>query len=112
MIWASIMALTAIALAFLDWVYLWKRYSRVFLLELVGFLVVVCAAVEPDWLTLLANRLGVGRGVDLLIYTVLIWLFRESILGRVRYHRQRAQLTRLVRQIAKNDAVKINAQKN
>lgn len=112
MIWASIMALAVIVLAFVDWVYLRKQYSRVFFLELGGFMIVVCAAVKPDWLTLLAHKVGIGRGVDLLIYTVLIWLFRESILGRVRYHRQRSQLTRLVRQIAKADGVKINAEKN
>ena len=112
MIWPSMMALAVIVLAFVDWVYLRKQYSRVFFLELGAFMIVVCAALNPDWLTLLAHKLGIGRGVDLLIYTVLIWLFRESILGRVRYHRQRSQLTRLVRQIAKADRVKINAEKN
>ena len=112
MILSSLMALAVIVLAFVDWVYLRKQYSRVFFLELAGFMIVVCAALKPDWLTLLAHTLGIGRGVDLLIYTVLIWLFRESILGRVRYHRQRSQLTHLVRQIAKADGVKVNAEKH
>jgi hypothetical protein len=112
MIWPSIVAVAVIVLAFVDWVYLRKQYSRVFFLELGGFVIVVCAVLEPDWLTLLAHTLGIGRGVDLLIYTVLIWLFRESILGRVRYHRHRSQLTHLVREIAKADEVKVNAEKN
>jgi small membrane protein len=112
MIWPSIIAVAVIVLAFVDWVYLRKQYYRVFFLELMGFMIVLCAVVKPDWLTFVAHKLGIGRGVDLLIYTVLIWLFRESILGRIRYHRQRSQLTRLVRQIAKSDVVRINAEKH
>jgi len=110
MILGALISLAVIGLAFVDWVYLRQHHFRVFLLELSGFLIVVCAALRPDWLSLLAHKLGIGRGVDLLIYTVLIWLFRESILGRVRYHRQRSELTTLVRQIAKTDAVRVNAE--
>jgi len=110
MILGTIICFVVIALTFVDWVYLRKDHFRVVLLELSGFFIVVCAALQPDWLSFLAQKLGIGRGVDLLIYSVLIWLFRESILGRIRYHRQRSELTRLVRQIAKTEAVRVNAE--
>ena len=110
MMFAAIICFAVIALGFVDWVYLRKYHFRVFLLELSGFLIVICAAFKPEWLSFLAHKLGIGRGVDLLIYTVLIWLFRESILGRVRYHRQRSELTTLVRQIAKTEAVRVSAE--
>jgi len=110
MILGTIICFVVIALTFVDWVYLRKDHFRVVLLELSGFLIVVCAALQSDWLSFLAHKLGIGRGVDLLIYTVLIWLFRESILGRVRYHRQRLELTTLVRQIAKAEGVRVNTE--
>ena len=110
MILAGLICFAVIILAVVDSIYLRKQHFRVFLLELIGFSLVVCAALKPNWLSIFAHRLGIGRGVDVLIYTVLIWLFRESILGRVRYHRQRSELTMLIRHIAKADAVRVNAE--
>ena len=110
MIFGVIISLAVCGLSFIDWVYLRRYHFRVFLLELSGYAIVVCTAFRPEWLSFLAHKLGIGRGVDLLTYTVLIWLFRESVLGRVRYHRQRLELTSLVRQIAKTDALRVHAE--
>jgi hypothetical protein len=61
----------------------------------------------PDLLTRVAHLVGIGRGVDVVIYLVLIWLFREAVLSRVRYHRERKEMTELVRQLAMRSSVEV-----
>jgi hypothetical protein len=43
---------------------------------------------------------GIGRGVDFVIYPVVIWLVRESLLSRRRRREEEERLTELVRAIA------------
>lgn len=100
MILAVLISTIALFVVFLDWIYLRKSNRRAILLEFIGLSGVILIAVRAEWFTQLAQRLGVGRGVDLVIYPILIWLFREAILGRVRYHRQRSEITGLIRHIA------------
>jgi hypothetical protein len=45
----------------------------------------------------LAAKLGVGRGVDLVMYFVVVVLVREFFLNRARFTQLDGQLTRLVR---------------
>ena len=46
------------------------------------------------------NALGIGRGVDAIVYALLVWLVRESIVTR--YHRweNERQNVELIRAIA------------
>jgi small membrane protein len=49
------------------------RHQAIRRLLLVGFVVVaVLSVIFPEWLTYLANALGVGRGTDLLLYALVI----------------------------------------
>lgn len=55
------------------------------------------AAMFPNVVSKLADIVGVGRGVDLVIYFVVVILVRELFLSRARFTQLDAQLTRLVR---------------
>jgi len=94
------MIVAVMALGLVDWVYLRKETPQAFVLECVGLGGVVLVLVFPDLLTRAATLLKIGRGVDLVIYPMLVWLFREAVLGRVRYHREKHEMTELVRQLA------------
>lgn len=54
----------------------------------------------PDLSTTLANRVGIGRGADLVLYTVTVWLVRESLAHRRHRLEGADRMTRVVRAIA------------
>ncbi len=54
----------------------------------------------PDLSTTLANRVGIGRGADLVLYTVTVWLVRESLAHRRHRLEDADRMTRVVRAIA------------
>ena len=93
-----------LAVFVIDWIYLRRSHRRAILLEVAGFSVILLVTVRADWFTRIAASLGIGRGVDLLIYPMLVWLFREAVLGRVRYFRQQTEITGLVRRQAVDSA--------
>lgn len=76
------------------------KHPRALMLELAGFVGIIVLAFWSDGVAELARVVGIGRGVDLIIYPMMIWLFREAVLGRVRYHRQQRLITDLTREIA------------
>lgn len=57
----------------------------------------------PDSTTLVAQRLGIGRGVDAVIYLALIIMFYLIFRLTVAMENLRHQLTRLIREIALKD---------
>jgi hypothetical protein len=61
------------------------------------FLLTAVVAVFQRPVGLLAEKLGVGRGVDLVIYFVVVILVREFFLSRARFTALDSQVTRLVR---------------
>lgn len=77
-----------------------RRSGRLVWLQLVVFLVGGVLIVLPEIARRLAHLVGIGRGVDFVIYPVVIWLVRESLLGRRRRHEEEERLTELVRAIA------------
>lgn len=73
-------------------------------LRRLGFLLFVIAAVLavlfPQWLTWIANLIGVGRGTDLLLYALII-VFLAFVLTQFRRNTSlQRQLTLLSRRIA------------
>lgn len=54
----------------------------------------------PDLSTVIANRVGIGRGADLVLYTVTVWLVRESLTHRRHRLDDADRMTRVVRAIA------------
>jgi hypothetical protein len=60
--------------------------------------------VYPDIATRLAHAVGIGRGVDFVIYPLVIWLVRESLLSRRRRREDDERMTELVRAVASERA--------
>lgn len=57
-------------------------------------------ALNPDALTRLAQTVGIGRGVNLLLYCAIVAAFVGFLLMYIRVRRVRSELTLLVRRMA------------
>jgi hypothetical protein len=75
----------------------------------IGFLLFclfgVLAVLEPDTMTWLANRVGVGRGTDLLVYMLAVVFAFFSLNTYLRFKDTERRLTKLARAMAIRDAV-------
>jgi hypothetical protein len=76
------------------------RNRRALVLEVVVFLGGAAFIAFPERATALAHAVGIGRGVDFLIYPIVIWLTRESLLARRRHLEDRERMTQLARALA------------
>jgi hypothetical protein len=104
LILAVIITIIVVVIGIVDFAAFRKQQPRALVLEALGFVGIVVLAFWSDGISTLAKVVGIGRGVDLIIYPMLIWLFREAVLGRVRYHRQQAHITKLLRKTAKMES--------
>jgi hypothetical protein len=86
-------------LLFYDWATLERGRvaRRMLLLEAAVFAGGAFFIAFPDVATRVAHRVGIGRGVDFILYPVVIWLVRESLLNRRRRWEESERLTHLVR---------------
>jgi hypothetical protein len=100
LILAIVISVIVVVVGVVDFAAFRHRHPRALLLELVGFAGIIVLAFWSNGVAALAKAVGIGRGVDLVIYPLMIWLFREAVLGRVRYHRQQKLITDLTRQLA------------
>lgn len=64
------------------------------------FAVLVGAVIYPEATTWIANRLGVGRGVDLAFYVAFLLLFFLASVFYSRYKELQRSMTIIVREIA------------
>ena len=96
---AALLALI-FGLLFFDWATLRNRGRRMLLLETVAFGVGALLVALPDTATRLAHLVGIGRGVDFVIYPLVIWLVRESLMNRHRRWEDSERLTEVVRAMA------------
>jgi len=87
-------------LVLFDWTTLRGKNRRALLLELMAFVVGAFFIVFPDRATALAHVVGIGRGVDFLLYPLVIWLVRESLLTRRLRQEDSERLTQMARAIA------------
>ena len=101
------MTIAAIALLVLvfglvafDWLTLRGKNRRALLLEVAVFLVGALFIAFPERATALAHLVGIGRGVDFLLYPTVIWLVRESLLSRRQRIEDAERLTSVVRTLA------------
>lgn len=83
-----------------DWVSLRGKNRRAVLLEVAAFLVGAVFIAFPERATALAHAVGIGRGVDFLMYPIVIWLVRESLMTRRRRLEYDEKLTSVVRALA------------
>lgn len=73
---------------------------------LVFWLLVLLAVWLPGTATYLANRLGVGRGADLVTYVSLLVLFYLNFRLLVRLEKMERDITKVVHQVALDEAGK------
>ncbi len=83
-----------------DWATLRGKNRRALFLEVAVFLGGALFIVFPERATSLAHIVGIGRGVDFLLYPTVIWLVRESLLSRRRRIEDSERLTHVVRELA------------
>ncbi|MDR0594254.1 MAG: DUF2304 domain-containing protein [Bifidobacteriaceae bacterium] len=78
-----------------------ERHQALRRLGLAAFAALAVASIiQPDWLTWLALRLGVGRGADLLLYALIVVFFSYVATRHMRDRRVDRQLTALARRLA------------
>ena len=83
-----------------DWLTHKGKNRRALVLETAVFVVGAFFIALPDRATSLAHLVGIGRGVDFLLYPLVIWLVRESLLTRRLRLESGEQLTELARTVA------------
>jgi hypothetical protein len=107
---AALLLALVLGLLFYDWATLRKRGRRILVVEALVFVGGAFFIVFPDVATAAAHRVGIGRGVDFILYPLVIWLVRESLLNRQRRWEESERLTQLVRAQAIAEAVTVEAQ--
>jgi len=83
-----------------DWVTHKGKNRRALFLESIVFVGGAFFIAFPNRATSLAHLVGIGRGVDFLLYPLVIWLVRESLLTRRARLEDSERLTELARAFA------------
>lgn len=105
---------TFILLALIAFLLIWdcirfgRMHRNLLKLEILVLAVGGLLVVTADTTTYLAHALGVGRGVDLVIYPLIIWLVREYLVSRQRAWIDEQRLTEVVRSLALKTAERRN----
>ena len=81
-----------------------EKNRRLLLLQAGVFLAGGALIVFPEVSRRLAHAVGIGRGVDFVIYPLVIWLVRETLLSRRRRLADEERTTELVRALASAQA--------
>jgi hypothetical protein len=84
-------------LLFYDFATMNRRYRRMLLVQAVVFTGGAFFIVFPEAATRVAHTVGIGRGVDFLLYPLVIWLVREALVSRRRRREDQERFTQLVR---------------
>jgi len=79
-----------------------RREGAIWVLVWVG---AAFAIIWPDATTYIAQKLGIRRGADLLLYCAVVAMMTGFLMVYVRLRRIRREMTLLVRQLAIRDAV-------
>ena len=77
--------------------------NRLFLVVIIGSVIIF--TLFPSLSTLIANTLGVGRGVDLLFYFFIIFVLYALTLIYLKLRELNSKITKVVRALALRDAV-------
>ncbi|HET9170326.1 MAG TPA: DUF2304 domain-containing protein [Actinospica sp.] len=86
-----------------------SQTARLQAFKRIGFLLFcafgVLAVLKPDVMTWVANRVGVGRGTDLLLYMLTVIFGFFALNTYLRFKDTEKRLTRLARAMAIRDAI-------
>ena len=63
--------------------------------------------VFPEWTTRIAHLVGIGRGVDFVLYLTVLWLVRESLVARRHRREDQRKVEEAVRALALRTAVDV-----
>ena len=88
-----------------------RKNRRMLALQGLVFATGAVLIVYPEIARRLAHAVGIGRGVDFVMYPLVIWLVRESLLTRRRRREEEARFTELVRAVAIERAHPLPAQR-
>jgi small membrane protein len=83
-----------------DWATHQGKNRRALFVESAVFVVGAFFIAFPERATGLAHLVGIGRGVDFLLYPIVIWLVRESLLARRLRFEDGERMTDLARAVA------------
>jgi hypothetical protein len=83
-----------------DWSELRGKNRRALWVQIAVFVAGAFFIAFPERATALAHFVGIGRGVDFLMYPIVIWLVRESLLTRRRRLEDGERITQLTRALA------------
>lgn len=97
---ASLVLLVLVAGLFAYDCFVHGKNARFLVIEAAVFGAGAVFIVAPGAATWLAQRVGIGRGVDFVLYPAVIWLVRETLATRRHRFEQEAQLTALAREMA------------
>ena len=89
-----------------DWVTR-SRERRLLYVQLAVFAAGGVLILFPEIARRLAAAVGIGRGVDFVIYPTVIWLVRETLVNRRRRREEEERLTELARAVAMERAREI-----
>jgi hypothetical protein len=106
---AVALLLLVFGLLFFDYATLRRRARRALWVEAVVFVGGAFFIAFPDVATEVAHAVGIGRGVDFILYPLVIWLVRESLVNRRRRWEDEERLTQVVRALAIAGAKEIAA---
>jgi hypothetical protein len=99
-------ALLALVLLFLvfDVVTLARTARKILVLESAALVAAMVLIVRQDIATAIAQHIGLDRGVDFVIYPMIVWLFREALLSRHARWVEARRVDHFVRAIAVREA--------
>lgn len=81
-----------------------RMTPRLGFLWLLIWLVAAISIAFPEFLSLLANLLGIGRGADLVFYLAILVMLGAFFAVYLRFRRIDEQMTRIIRHLAIRDA--------
>lgn len=99
-------ALFALVLVFLvlDVVALARTARKIIVLEGLALVMAMVLIVRQDIATAIARQVGLERGVDFVIYPLIVWLFREALLSRHARWVEARRVDHFVRAVAIREA--------
>jgi hypothetical protein len=95
----ALLALVLLLLVF-DVVTLARTARKILVLESVALVMAMVLIVRQDIATAIARQVGLERGVDFVIYPLIVWLFREALMSRHARWVEARRLDRFVRATA------------
>ena len=105
MLFASLFfAALMITILAIDRIFMPKKARKAWFLMAIVYSCAVIFTLFPDSLSRIAKMIGVGRGVDVVLYLVSIVVVREVFLSRARQSSLERQVTLLSREIAISQA--------